>query len=42
MLVREAVMIINTSFTFATRVPGTISDIRPRVEDALRSEGLES
>ena len=33
-------MIINTSFTFATRVPGTISDIRPRVEDALRSEGF--
>lgn len=33
-------MIINTSFTFGTRVPGTISDIRPRVEDALRSEGF--
>ena len=33
-------MIIDTSFTFATRVPGTVAALRPRVEAALRAEGF--
>ena len=33
-------MTIETSFTFGTRVPGTVAETRPRVEDALRAEGF--
>jgi len=29
-----------TSFSFGTRVPGTVADVRPRVEAALRTEGF--
>ena len=29
-----------TSYTFGTRLPGTIADIRPRVEAALKAEGF--
>jgi uncharacterized protein (DUF302 family) len=29
-----------TSFTFGTRMPGSIDDIRPAVEAALRAEGF--
>jgi uncharacterized protein (DUF302 family) len=31
---------IETSYTFGTRLPGTIADIRPIVEAALRVEGF--
>jgi uncharacterized protein (DUF302 family) len=31
---------ITTSFTFGTRVHGSVADVRPRVEDALRAEGF--
>lgn len=33
-------MTIQTSFTFVTRVPGTVAEIRPAVEAALRAEGF--
>jgi uncharacterized protein (DUF302 family) len=33
-------MIKQTSFTFATRVRGSVADIRPRVEAALKAEGF--
>ena len=33
-------MIIDTSFTFGTRVAGTVDAVRPRVEAALRAEGF--
>lgn len=29
-----------TSFTFGTRVPGSIADVRPAVEAALKAEGF--
>ncbi len=29
-----------TAYTFGTRVPGSVSDVRPRVEAALKSEGF--
>jgi uncharacterized protein (DUF302 family) len=29
-----------TSFSFGTRVPGTVVDVRPRVEAALKGEGF--
>ena len=29
-----------TSFTFGTRLPGSVNDARPRVEAALRAEGF--
>jgi uncharacterized protein (DUF302 family) len=29
-----------TSFTFGTRVPGSIADVRPAVEAALKTEGF--
>ncbi len=29
-----------TSFTFGTRLPGTVSDVRPTVEAALKAEGF--
>ncbi len=31
---------IATSYTFGTRVPGSISAVRPRVEEALKAEGF--
>ncbi len=31
---------LETSFTFGTRVPGSVHDVRPRVEAALRAEGF--
>ena len=33
-------MIVPTSFTFGTRLPGTIASVRPGVEAALRAEGF--
>jgi uncharacterized protein (DUF302 family) len=33
-------MITRTNFTFATRVHGSVADIRPRVEAALKAEGF--
>ena len=33
-------MTIETSFTFGTRLAGTVADIRPAVEAALRAEGF--
>jgi uncharacterized protein (DUF302 family) len=33
-------MTISTSFTFGTRLPGTIADVRPGVEAALKAEGF--
>jgi uncharacterized protein (DUF302 family) len=33
-------MKIATSFSFGTRLPGTIADVRPGVESALRAEGF--
>jgi uncharacterized protein (DUF302 family) len=29
-----------TSFTFGTRLPGSVADVRPRLEVALRAEGF--
>lgn len=29
-----------TAYTFGTRIPGTVSDARPRVEAALKAEGF--
>ena len=37
---REARMATLTSFTFGTRLPGGIDEVRPRVEAALRDEGF--
>jgi uncharacterized protein (DUF302 family) len=31
---------ITTSYTFWTRIPGHVADVRPRVEAALRAEGF--
>jgi uncharacterized protein (DUF302 family) len=33
-------MMIQTSFTFGTRVRGTIAEVRPRVEEGLHAEGF--
>jgi len=33
-------MPIATSFTFGTRLRGTVADVRPRVEAALKAEGF--
>ena len=33
-------MIIQTSFTFGTRLPGAVADVRPAVEAALKAEGF--
>src|SRR5512139_2265358 len=33
-------MTIRTSFTFGTRLPGAVADVRPAVEAALRAEGF--
>jgi uncharacterized protein (DUF302 family) len=33
-------MSVSTSFTFGTRLPGTVADVRPAVEAALRAEGF--
>ena len=33
-------MSIATSFTFGTRIPGTIASVRPAVEAALKAEGF--
>jgi len=33
-------MITATSYTFDTVLPGTVADVRPRVEAALRAEGF--
>lgn len=33
-------MTIRTSFTFGTRLPGAVPDVRPTVEAALRAEGF--
>jgi uncharacterized protein (DUF302 family) len=33
-------MMIRTAFTFGTRLPGTVADVRPAVEAALRAEGF--
>lgn len=33
-------MAIRTSFTFGTRIPGLVTDVRPAVEAALKSEGF--
>ena len=33
-------MEITTAYTFGTRLPGALSEIRPRVETALRAEGF--
>lgn len=33
-------MVIETSYTFGTRIDGEIADVRPRVEAALRDEGF--
>ena len=33
-------MAIRTSFTFGTRIPGSVTDVRPAVEAALKSEGF--
>lgn len=33
-------MAIRTSFTFGTRIPGSVRDVRPAVEAALKSEGF--
>ena len=30
----------STAYSFGTRVPGTVADLRPRVEAALRAEGF--
>ena len=32
--------LLQTPFTFGTRVRGTVADVRPRVEAALRAEGF--
>jgi uncharacterized protein (DUF302 family) len=37
---RVMTMAMQTSFTFGTRVHGTIDDVRPRVEAALKAEGF--
>jgi uncharacterized protein (DUF302 family) len=33
-------MMTQTSFTFGTRLPGAVADVRPAVEAALRAEGF--
>jgi uncharacterized protein (DUF302 family) len=33
-------MMIQTSFTFGTRLPGAVADVRPVVEAALKAEGF--
>ena len=33
-------MVIETRYTFGTRINGEIADVRPRVETALRDEGF--
>jgi hypothetical protein len=33
-------MTIQTSFTFGTRLPGTVAEVRPAVEAALKAEGF--
>jgi len=33
-------MTISTSFTFGTRLRGSVADLRPRVEAALKAEGF--
>ena len=33
-------MTVSTSFTFGTRLPGTIASVRPGVEAALKAEGF--
>jgi hypothetical protein len=33
-------MTMSTSFTFGTRLPGTVVDIRPGVEAALKAQGF--
>ncbi len=33
-------MSVSTSFTFGTRLPGTVAGVRPAVEAALRAEGF--
>jgi uncharacterized protein (DUF302 family) len=33
-------MSVSTSFTFGTRLPGTLASVRPAVEAALRAEGF--
>jgi len=33
-------MTTHASFTFGTRLPGSVADVRPRVEAALRAEGF--
>lgn len=33
-------MSISTSFTFGTRLPGTLASVRPTVDAALRTEGF--
>jgi uncharacterized protein (DUF302 family) len=33
-------MMIQTSFTFGTRLPGAVADVRPAVEAALKAEGF--
>ena len=33
-------MTVSTSFTFGTRLPGTIAGVRPGVEAALKAEGF--
>ena len=34
-------MTFSTSFTFGTRLPGTIASVRPSVEAALKAEGFD-
>jgi uncharacterized protein (DUF302 family) len=33
-------MAVQTTFTFGTRLPGAVADVRPAVEAALRAEGF--
>lgn len=33
-------MTTTTGYTFGTRLPGSIEDVRPRVEAALKAEGF--
>jgi uncharacterized protein (DUF302 family) len=33
-------MNISTDYTFAIRVPGSVAEVRPRVESALKAEGF--
>lgn len=33
-------MTVRTSFTFGTRLPGSVADVRPAVEAALKAEGF--